>query len=73
VVTAKSVAGKLTQKIGAVTIEESSNVQPANSQQLSTLQAQAIGHHGRELFLDSCRKRRAATTTVIANDGTDGQ
>jgi len=44
VVTAKSVSGKLTQKIGAVTVAENSvNVQPADSQQLSVQQSQAIG------------------------------
>ena len=44
VVTAKSVSGKLTQKIGTVSVEEKSvSVQAADSQQLSAAQAQTIG------------------------------
>src|SRR5438132_7209905 len=42
VVTAKSTSGKLTQKMGAVKVEENSvSVQPTDSQQLSGRQAQA--------------------------------
>src|SRR5437762_1810737 len=44
VVTAKTISGKLTQKMGAVRVaEDGVSVQPADSQQLSARQAEAIG------------------------------
>ena len=44
VVTVKSVSGKLTQKIGTVSVaEKSASVQAAESPKLSVLQTQAIG------------------------------
>ena len=61
VVTAKSVSGKLTQKIGTVRVEENSvSVQPAESQQLSAPAGTNHRARGRELVLDNSRKGRAA-------------
>jgi len=74
VVTAKSVSGKLTQKIGAVTVAENSvNVQPADSQQLSVQQSQAIGPIEDNSSWTIPGKDEPQTPTVIAHDGTDGQ
>jgi hypothetical protein len=72
VVTAKSVSGRLTQKIGTVRVEEKSvSVQPA--QALSALQAQTIGPVEENSSWTISGKDEAQTTTVIAHDGTDGQ
>jgi hypothetical protein len=72
VVTAKSVSGKLTQKIGAVTIaEKSAEVQPADAAQLSPPQAQAIGPVEENSSWTIAGKDEQQTTTVIAHDGTD--
>jgi hypothetical protein len=74
VVTAKSVSGKLTQKIGSVNVEEkSANVQPATSQQLSALQAQAIGPVEEDASWKISDDDEPQTPTVIAHDGTNGQ
>jgi trimeric autotransporter adhesin len=74
VVTAKSVSGKLTQKIGTVRVEEkSAGVQPAESQQLSPPQAQAIGPVEENSSWTIPGTDEPQTTTVIAHDGTDGQ
>lgn len=74
VVTAKSISGKLTQKIGTVTVEEkTASVQTANSQQLSPLQAQAIGPVEENSSWTIPGSDEPQTPTVIANDGKDGQ
>ena len=74
VVTAKSISGKLTQKIGAVSVAEKSvSVQPAESQQLSAPQAQTIGPVEENSSWMIAGKDEPQTGTVIANDGTDGQ
>ena len=74
VVTAKSVSGKLTQKIGAVRVEEKSvSVQPGDSQQLSAPQAQTIGPVEENSSWTITGENEPQTTTVIAHDGTDGQ
>jgi hypothetical protein len=77
VVTAKSVSGKLTQKIGTLTVEEkTASVQPADSQQLSQLQAQAIGpveENSSWTVPGTPGTDELQTPTVIANDGKDGQ
>jgi hypothetical protein len=74
VVTAKSISGKLTQKIGTVQIGENSvSVQPADSHQLSTQQTQTIGPVEEDSSWTIPGKDEPQTTTVIAHDGTDGQ
>ena len=66
--------GKLTQKIGTVSVEEkSANVQPATSQQLSALQAQAIGPVEENSSWKIAGDDEPQTPTVIAHDSTDGQ
>jgi hypothetical protein len=73
VVTAKSVSGKLTQKIGTVTVEQNSVSVQADSPQLSVQQTQAIGPVEEDSSWTIPGKDEPQTTTVIANDGTDGQ
>ncbi|MEK6335857.1 MAG: hypothetical protein AABM67_13075 [Acidobacteriota bacterium] len=74
VVTAKSVSGKLTQKIGGVNVEEkSASVQPATSQQLSMQQGQAIGPVEENSSWKVSGDDEPQTPTVIAHDGADGQ
>ena len=74
VVTAKSVSGKLTQKIGTVKVAENSvSVQPADSPQLSVQQTQAIGPVEENSSWTIPGNDEPQTTTVIAHDGTDGQ
>ena len=74
VVTAKSISGKLTRKIGTVQISENSvSVQPADSHQLSAQQTQTIGPMEEDSSWTTPGKDEPQTTTVIAHDGTDGQ
>src|SRR5258706_11410305 len=72
VVTAKSISGKLTQKIGTISIEEKSvSVQQAAS--LSAAQAQTIGPVEDNSSWTIAGQSEPQTPTIIANDGTDGQ
>ena len=74
VVTAKSISGKLTQKIGTVSVaEKSASVQAAESQQLSAAQSQTIGPVEENSSWTIPGNDGPQTPTVIANDGTDGQ
>jgi hypothetical protein len=74
VVTAKAVSGKITQKIGTVSVEEKSvSVQPAESPQLSVQQTQVIGPVEENSSWTISENDAPLTTTVIAHDGTDGQ
>jgi hypothetical protein len=74
VVTAKSVSGKLTQKIGTVQIGANSvSVRPADAQQLSAQQTQTIGPMEEDSSWTIQGKDEPQTTTVIAHDGADGQ
>lgn len=74
VVTTKSISGRLAQKIGTVIIEDrAASVQPADSQKLSALQAQAIGPVEENSSWTIVGSDESQTPTVIANDGKDGQ
>src|SRR5882724_4523238 len=74
VVTAKSISGRLTQKIGTVNVAEKSvSVQPAESPQLSAAQAQYIGPVEENSSWTIAGTEGPQTPTVIASDGTDGQ
>ena len=74
VVTAKTISGKLTQKIGAVNVaENSARVRPGNPQQLSLPQTQAIGPVEADSSWTIAGENEPQTPTVIANNGTDGQ
>jgi hypothetical protein len=74
VVTAKSLSGKITQRIGAVSIgEKEARVAPANGAQLSPGQAQTIGPVEENSSWTVSGPDEPLTPTVIAHDGTDGQ
>jgi hypothetical protein len=74
VVTVKSVSGKLTQRIGTVILAENSvSVQPADWNQLTAPQTQAIGPVEGISSWTIARANEPQTPTVIAHDGTDGQ
>jgi hypothetical protein len=74
VVTAKSVSGKLSQKIGTVQIGENSvSVRPAAAQQLSAQQTQTIGPVEDDSSWTIPGSDEQQTATVIAHDGADGQ
>src|SRR5436190_3130122 len=72
VVTVKNIAGRITQKIGAVRMgEKDVSVQPAA--QLSFQQSQAIGPVEENSSWTVLKENENQTTTVIAHDGSDGQ
>jgi len=73
VVTAKSVSGRITQKLGTVTVAEKSASVQAGSLQLSLQQSQAIGPVEADSSWTIAGENEPQTPTVIANDGTDGQ
>jgi len=73
VVTAKSVSGRLAQKLGTVTVAEKSASVQAGSLQLSLQQTQAIGPVEADSSWTIAGENEPQTPTVIANDGTDGQ
>jgi hypothetical protein len=74
VVTVKSLAGKLMQTIGAVTVgDKDVSVAAAESAQLSPQQSQAIGPVEENSSWTVLSESENQTTTVIAHDGTDGQ
>ena len=74
VVTAKSVSGKITQKIGTVTVEgKSVSVRPGSSQQFSVQQVQTIGPVEDNSSWTIPTEDGPQTPTMIAHDGTDGQ
>src|SRR6266567_4182194 len=74
VVTAKSISGKLTRKLGTVTVAENSvSIQAADSQPLTAPQMQAIGPIEENSSLTILSDSENQTTTVIANDGNEGK
>jgi hypothetical protein len=74
VVTAKTISGKLTQKVGAVTIaENSTSVRAGDSEPFTAPQAQAIGPVETDSSWTVVADGENQTTTVIANTGTEGQ
>src|SRR5262245_11930675 len=74
VVTVKSLSGRITQRIGSVTVEKNSaTVQPIAVSQLTGQQAQAIGPLEDNASLTVLKQDDNQTTTVIAHNGEDGQ
>ena len=74
VVTVKNLAGKITQKIGTVTIaDQQVTVEPMQAAELKPQQAQAIGPLEAEASLTVLKQDDNQTTTVIAHNGEDGQ
>ncbi|MEP6570600.1 MAG: hypothetical protein ABJC10_12580, partial [Acidobacteriota bacterium] len=74
VVTVKNISGKITQRIGTVTLGENTvSVAAADSKQLFRPQAQAIGPVEENASWTILVEQENQTTTVVAHDGTDGQ
>jgi len=73
VVTARSISGRLTQKLGTVKVEENSvSLQAGDQRQLSPQQAQTIGPLEEDSSWTLTEKENE-TPVVIAHDGADGQ
>jgi hypothetical protein len=74
VTTVKSLSGKITQRIGSVTIEKATaSVQPVDVSQMTAQQSQAIGPVEDNASLTVLKEDDNRTTTVIAHNGEEGQ
>lgn len=74
VVTVKNTAGKLSQRLGTVTVaDKDSSVGPASAASLSPLQSQAVGPVEEDSSWTIVGSNENQTATVIAHDGSDGQ
>src|SRR5262245_14241615 len=74
VVTVKNLAGRITQKVGHVGMDEKDvRVRRIETAQLSLPQSQAIGPVEEDSSWTTSDENANQTTTVIAHDGTDGQ
>jgi hypothetical protein len=74
VITAKSLSGKITQRIGSVKVEKNSaSVQPFDASQMTAQQSQAIGPVEENPSLTVLNEDDNRTTTVIAHNGEEGQ
>src|SRR5262249_16988277 len=74
VVTVKSSWGRMSQKLGKITIQNAAaDVQPIDSTQLTSQQSQAVGPLEQNAALMVLKEGETRTPTVIAHDGTDGQ
>jgi hypothetical protein len=71
VVTVKSLSGKLSQRIGSVSVQEKQlELQPLNAAQLTAGQQQAVGENGALTIL---KAGEPEATTVVAHDGSQGE
>ncbi len=74
VVTVKNIAGRMTQKLGSVTVgEKNAAVHPLEAAQLTQQQSVTIGPIEDKSAWTVPDINENPTTTVIANDGTDAQ
>ena len=74
VVTIKGISGRITERIGWVTIQKSSAiVQPIEISQITTQQSEAIGHLPENGSLTVLNSNEIRTTTVISHNGDEGQ
>src|SRR5438128_5989433 len=74
IVTVKSISGRITQRIGSVTIEKSiASVQAVDASQMTAQQSQAIGPVEENASLTVLKEDENQTTTVLAHNGEDGQ
>lgn len=73
VVTVKSLSGKLTQKIGSVSVEKSTaSLQAVAASPMTQPQIEAIGPVEENALLTMLEADQQPTTTVMAHDGEDG-
>jgi hypothetical protein len=74
VITVKNRSGRLTQRLGAVLVEQSSaSVQAATTAQLTAQQAATIGPVEEQAALSVVNEDETQTATVIAHNGEEGQ
>jgi Chaperone of endosialidase len=74
VVTAKSLSGRMSQKLGRITIENAAaTMQPIDTTHLTAQQTQAVGPLEANPSLMVLKEGENQTATVIAHDGTEGQ
>src|SRR5882672_5243025 len=73
-ITVKSLAGKITQRIGSVTIEKgAASVQAVDALQMTAQQMQAVGPLEENASLTVLKEGETQTATVIAHNGEEGQ
>ena len=73
-ITIKSLAGKITQRIGSVTIQKGvATVRGVEASEMTAEQAQAIGPVDENASLNVVSGDETLTTTVIAHNGEEGQ
>ena len=74
VVTVKSLSGKLSERIGSVSVEQKQvELRPVDATQLPTAQQQVVGPIEENAALTILHEGEAEATTVLANNGSDGQ
>ncbi|MEO8436463.1 MAG: hypothetical protein ABI596_16315 [Pyrinomonadaceae bacterium] len=74
VVTVKSLSGRVSERIGSVSIAEKQvELQPADTMRLSTVQQQAVGPLEENAALTILKAGEVQAATVAANNGSDGQ
>ena len=74
VITSKSLSGRMSQKLGRITIENAAaSVQPIDTTQLTAQQTQAVGPLEENASLTVLKEGETQTATVIAHNGDDGQ
>src|SRR5262249_18000882 len=74
VITAKSLSGRITQRIGSVKVEKNSaTLEPVDASQISAQQAQSIGPVEENASLTVLKEDDNRTTTIVAHNGEEGQ
>jgi microcystin-dependent protein len=74
VITSKGLSGRMSQKLGRITIENAAaSVQPMDMTQLTAQQSQAVGPLEENAFLTVLKEGETQTATVIAHNGIEGQ
>ena len=74
VVTVKSLSGKLSQRIGSVSVQEKqTELLQADAAQITIAQQQAIGPVEENAALTILKAGETEATTVVAHDGTQGE
>lgn len=74
VVTVKSLSGKLSRRLGSVSVAEKQlELQPVDATQLTLAQQQAVGPIEENAALTVLKAGDEEVTTVIAHNGTEGQ
>src|SRR5712692_7318412 len=74
VVTVKTLSGRMTQRLGSVTVEDNAaSVKAADPSQLTAQQTQSVGPMEEDAKLTVLQEVEPQTGTVIAHNGEEGQ